>query len=144
MSPLKSVAISVILQKLAERHLQHHSSPGEKLLRGLAVVMGFTAVVLLMVAGYRWLSLRFDPIQTPALAALVVVVAGLAFWAVASSLKKAPPADPLHDVEQKVMQAAKDMFADIEGDLGTSIKDHPRAALSVAALVGFLLARKIL
>jgi hypothetical protein len=42
------------------------------------------------------------------------------------------------------VQTAKDMFSDIEGDIGDSIKDHPRAAMSVAALIGFLLARKIL
>ena len=143
MSPLKSAAASVIIQKLIERHLAQRHAPGEKLLRGLALVMVFAAGILLMVAGYRWLTVHFDPVQAPALAALVIFTVGLAIWAVAASMVKQRP-DPLHNVEQKVMQVAKDLLADVEGDLGTSIKDHPRAAVSVAALVGFLLARRLL
>lgn len=143
MSPLKSAAASVILQKLIERHLERRSAPGEKLLRGLALLMVLMACILLMVAGYRWLDAHFNPVEAPALAALVVFVVGLAVWAVAESLVNQRP-DPLQNAEQKVMQAAKDIFADVESDLGGSIKEHPRAALSVAAVIGFLLARRLL
>jgi hypothetical protein len=137
------MAASLVLQKLMALHLEKRSNPGEKLLRGLAVVLVFAAFILLMVAGYRWLSLRFDPIEAPALAALVALVISLAVWAIASSLKP-PPANPAQDVEEKVLQTAKDLFSDVETDLGKSVKDHPRAAVSVAALAGFLLARKLL
>ena len=143
MSPLKSAAASVILQKLIERHLERRAVPGEKLLRGLACLMAAVGCILLMIAGYRWLDTHFNPVQAPALAALVVFVIGLATWAVAASLVGNRP-DPLQNAEQKVMQAAKDLFADVESDLGGSIKDHPRAAVSVAAIIGFLLARRLL
>ena len=143
MSPLKSAAVSMILQKMMSHQMTPRVSAGEKLLRGLAVAFLLTAIVLLMVAGYRWLGTRFDPIQTPALAAVVVLAAAGALWMIASSLV-APRNNPVLDVEQKVIQTAKDLFADVEGDLGAGIKDHPRAAASIAALVGFLLARRIL
>ncbi len=143
MSPLKSMAASLVLQKLASLQMEKRHAPGEKLLRALSLILILAAFVLLMVAGYRWLSLRFDPVQAPALAAGVALVISLAIWAIASSLVK-PPANPAQEMEEKVIQAAKDLFADVEGDLGKSIKDHPRAAMSVAALAGFLLARKLL
>lgn len=143
MSSIKTVAASVILQKLIEHGLERRSPPGQKALRMLAGVLVLTALILLMIAGYRWLSVHFDPIEAPALAAAFVLAMGCVIWAIAASL--APrPVIPAQEIEHKVVQAAKDMFSNIEGDIGDSIKDHPRAAMSVAALIGFLLARRIL
>jgi hypothetical protein len=143
LSPLKSAAASIIVQKLVERHMERRSPPGQKFLRILALTLVLTSFVLLMIAGYRWLALHFDPIQAPALAAAIVLVTSCALWLIAGSLVP-PRASPVQDVEQKVIQTAKDIFADLEGDLGQSVKEHPRAAMSVAALVGFLLARRLL
>jgi hypothetical protein len=143
MSTLGSIAGQLVVQMVANGYIARPRAKGEILALVIAGLSGIAFLIFGIIAGYRWLATTYGPDMAPALAAggafLFFVAA-----CVAASVQARRRRRFVNNVEDKIAQALKDFSATAEKDVEKMAGDNPKAAIALASLAGFLLARRLL